>query len=90
MAGLKGEDTVKLRTLERRLIRDGWRLSRINGSHRIYHNSRGQRLTLAAHPGEDVRRGTLDAIARRARRLDEALTTAWLYPESLVKQRKEQ
>ncbi len=76
---------MKLRTLEQRLIRDGWCLSRINGSHRTYHNSRGQRLTLAAHPGEDVRRGTCQEIARRARRLDEAHNTAWLYPESLSK-----
>ncbi len=79
---------MKLRTLEQRLIRDGWRLSRISGSHRIYHNDHGQRLTVAAHPGEDVRRGTCQEIARRARRLDEALNTTWLYPESREESRQ--
>jgi predicted RNA binding protein YcfA (HicA-like mRNA interferase family) len=72
---------VKLRTLEQHLARQGWCLNRINGSHRVYHRD-GQQLVLAAHPGEDVRRGTCQEIARRARRLDEALNTAWLYPES--------
>jgi predicted RNA binding protein YcfA (HicA-like mRNA interferase family) len=46
---------------------DGWYLVAQRGSHRQYkHSAKTGRVTVAGHPGDDVRIGTLNSILRQA------------------------
>ena len=51
-----------------RLIeRDGWRLARTRGSHRVYkHPDKHGAVVVAGHPGDDVDKGTWQNILRQA------------------------
>jgi predicted RNA binding protein YcfA (HicA-like mRNA interferase family) len=58
---MKVRDAIKL------IERDGWRLDRQRGSHRIYtHNSKRGTVTVAGARGDDLRAGTLGSILRQA------------------------
>jgi predicted RNA binding protein YcfA (HicA-like mRNA interferase family) len=47
--------------------RDGWVLTRINGSHRIYHHpTKPGIVVVAGHAGDDVATGTWLSILRQA------------------------
>jgi predicted RNA binding protein YcfA (HicA-like mRNA interferase family) len=61
LEGVKVRDVIKL------IERDGWRLDRQRGSHRIYrHNSKRGIVVVAGARGNDVRAGTLGSIIRQA------------------------
>ncbi len=46
---------------------DGWYLVKTTGSHRQYkHPVKQGRVTIAGHPGNDVRAGTLKSILKQA------------------------
>ena len=57
----------KVRNAIRLIERDGWRLERTRGSHRVYkHPVRQGIVTIAGHLGEDVDKGTWLNILRQA------------------------
>ena len=57
----------KVRNAIRLIERDGWRLERTRGSHRVYkHPVRQGIVIIAGHPGEDVDKGTWLNILRQA------------------------
>ena len=57
----------KVRTAIRLIERDGWRLERTRGSHRVYkHPVRQGIVIIAGHLGEDVDKGTWLNILRQA------------------------
>jgi predicted RNA binding protein YcfA (HicA-like mRNA interferase family) len=46
---------------------DGWQLVTIKGSHRQYkHPVKSGKVTIAGHPGEDMRAGTYNNILKQA------------------------
>jgi predicted RNA binding protein YcfA (HicA-like mRNA interferase family) len=58
---------VKVRDLIRLLEADGWRLRKVEGSHRQFkHPSKPLLVTVPGHLGKDVPIGTLKAILRTA------------------------
>ncbi|HVT82147.1 MAG TPA: type II toxin-antitoxin system HicA family toxin [Phycisphaerae bacterium] len=58
---------MKVRDVIQTIEADGWRLIGQRGSHRQYkHATKAGRVTVAGHPGDDVRIGTLNSILRQA------------------------
>jgi predicted RNA binding protein YcfA (HicA-like mRNA interferase family) len=55
---MKGKELVKL------LIKEGWQLDRINGSHHIMEKN-GQVVSVPVH-SKDLPKGTLTAICKKA------------------------
>lgn len=57
----------KYRDITRIVERDGWRLARTRGSHRVYtHPTKRGIVVIAGHPSDDVQRGIWMAILRQA------------------------
>jgi predicted RNA binding protein YcfA (HicA-like mRNA interferase family) len=46
------------------LLREGWTLKRVRGSHRQFENRERTRMVTVPHPSREVARGTLAAIRR--------------------------
>lgn len=58
---------MKVREVIRRIERDGWRLERQRGSHRIYrHPEKPGTVTIPGSRGKDVPYGTLESILWQA------------------------
>jgi predicted RNA binding protein YcfA (HicA-like mRNA interferase family) len=58
---------MKVRDVLRRLHTEGWSVARQIGSHRQFkHPDRPGVVTVAGHPSEELKRGTLNSIARQA------------------------
>jgi len=58
---------MKVRDVIKRIERDGWRLERQRGSHRIYrHPDKPGTVTIAGARSEDVKYGTLGNILWQA------------------------
>lgn len=58
---------MKFRHLVKLIEDDGWRLVHQVGSHRQYkHPTKPGRVTVAGHPGKDVREGTRQSILKQA------------------------
>jgi predicted RNA binding protein YcfA (HicA-like mRNA interferase family) len=58
---------MKVRDMLETLRRDGWYLVATRGSHRQFkHPAKPGRVTLAGHPGDDLRPGTLNSILKQA------------------------
>ena len=58
---------MKVRELMRLIEKDGWALVRTKGDHRHYrHETKRGIVTIAGHPGEDVKAGTLNSILKQA------------------------
>lgn len=58
---------MKVRDVIKRIERDGWRLERQRGSHRIYrHPDKPGTVTVSGARGKDVRSGTLGNILWQA------------------------
>ncbi|HTR73169.1 MAG TPA: type II toxin-antitoxin system HicA family toxin [Solirubrobacteraceae bacterium] len=58
---------MKVRDVIRRIERDGWRLERQRGSHRIYrHPYKPGTVTVAGAFGKDISYGTLGNIFKQA------------------------
>jgi predicted RNA binding protein YcfA (HicA-like mRNA interferase family) len=58
---------MKVRDLLETLRRDGWYLVATRGSHRQFkHPAKPGRVTVAGHPGDDLRPGTLNSILKQA------------------------
>jgi len=58
---------MKFRDLIKQLEADGWVLVTTKGSHRQYkHPTKVGRVTVAGHPGGDVKPGTLNNILKQA------------------------
>lgn len=58
---------LKVREVIRRIQNDGWVQIQQTGSHRQFrHPTKLGRVTVAGHPGEDVKPGTLSSILRQA------------------------
>jgi predicted RNA binding protein YcfA (HicA-like mRNA interferase family) len=61
MPSKKVRDVIKL------IEDDGWRLVRTVGSHRQYHHpSKPGTVTIAGHPGQDMKPGTYNNILKQA------------------------
>ncbi|MCY3601689.1 MAG: type II toxin-antitoxin system HicA family toxin [Chloroflexi bacterium] len=57
----------KIRDAIRMVERDGWRQTRTRGSHRQFrHPSKPGTVTVAGHPGDDVKPGTWNSILKQA------------------------
>lgn len=58
---------MKVREIIRLIERDGWRLSRVRGSHRQYkHPHKRGVVTVPGRMGADLAHGTLRSILRQA------------------------
>jgi len=58
---------MKIRDMLEMLRRDGWYLVVTRGSHRQFkHPAKPGRVTVAGHPGDDLRPGTLNSILKQA------------------------
>lgn len=58
---------MKVRDMLEMLRRDGWYLVATRGSHRQFkHPAKPGRVTVAGHPGDDLRPGTLNSILKQA------------------------
>ena len=58
---------MKVREIIRTIESDGWYLVATRGSHRQYkHAGKPCRVTIAGHPNDDVRMGTLNSILKQA------------------------
>lgn len=58
---------MKVRDLVRLMEAAGWRHLKTRGSHRQYkHPAKSGRVTVAGHPGDDVRPGTLKSVLAQA------------------------
>jgi predicted RNA binding protein YcfA (HicA-like mRNA interferase family) len=58
---------MKVRSLIRRLLDDGWVLIRTRGSHRQFrHPTKLGTVTVAGGPNLDVPRGTLNSVLKQA------------------------
>ena len=58
---------MKVREVLRVIEADGWYLVGQRGSHRQYkHPAKAGRVTVAGHPGDDMRLGTVNSIFRQA------------------------
>jgi len=50
------------------IVKNGWYLVDIKGSHRQYkHPAKSGRVTIAGHSGHDLSRGTLNSILKQAK-----------------------
>ena len=57
----------KVRDAIRLVERDGWRQARMKGSHRQFkHPEKRGTVTIAGHPGENVKPGTWNSILKQA------------------------
>ena len=58
---------MKFREVIKLIEEDGWRLTRIKGSHRQYtHSVKSGTVTVAGKPNLDVPAGTLNSILKQA------------------------
>ena len=58
---------MKVRELIKLIEKDGWRQSRMKGSHRQYiHPEKEGTVTVAGKPGADIPPGTLSSILKQA------------------------
>ena len=58
---------MKVRDVIRRLELDGWRLIFTKGSHRQFkHPAKPGKVTIAGHPSDEVKQGTLGSVLRQA------------------------
>ena len=58
---------MKVRDVLKRLHAEGWVIVEQRGSHRqLTHPTKPGRVTVAGHPGDDLRRGTLASIRQQA------------------------
>jgi predicted RNA binding protein YcfA (HicA-like mRNA interferase family) len=58
---------MKVRDIVKLIEEDGWYPARTRGSHRHFKHPRKPGLvTIAAHPGVDVPKGTLNSILKQA------------------------
>jgi predicted RNA binding protein YcfA (HicA-like mRNA interferase family) len=58
---------MKVREVMKLIEKDGWALVRIKGDHRHYrHLVKRGIVTIAGHPGDDVKAGTLNSILKQA------------------------
>ena len=58
---------MKVRDLVKLIEEDGWRHVKTRGSHRQFkHWAKPGRVTVAGHPGDDVRPGTLKGVLTQA------------------------
>ncbi|NIP17231.1 MAG: addiction module toxin, HicA family [Xanthomonadales bacterium] len=58
---------MKVRSIIRRLKRDGWCLVCTKGSHRQFkHDARPGRVTVPGKPGDDLAPGTVNSIFKQA------------------------
>ncbi len=58
---------MKVRDLVKRLVAEGWYLSRQRGSHRQFkHPTRSGLVTIAGEPNKDLAPGTLNSIFKQA------------------------
>ena len=58
---------MKVRDLIKLVEADGWRQIKTRGSHRQFkHGTKPGRVTVAGHPGDDVRPGTLKSVLAQA------------------------
>jgi predicted RNA binding protein YcfA (HicA-like mRNA interferase family) len=58
---------MKYREIIAIITADGWYLARTRGSHRIYkHAVKPGTVTVAGHPTDDVRAGTMISILKQA------------------------
>lgn len=55
----------KVREVTRRLEREGWKLTRIRGDHRVYERN-GQVIVVPGNPGQVLRKGTYAQIKKQA------------------------
>lgn len=63
----KGAHLVKVRDIIKLIEADGWALARQRGSHRQYkHPTKPGLVTIAGHPADDVKPGTLASILKQA------------------------
>ena len=58
---------MKVKDLITWLENDGWKLSRVRGSHRqFHHSSKAGTVTVAGKPSADVPPGTLQSVLKQA------------------------
>ena len=60
---------MKIRDVLKLIEQEGWKLERIKGSHRQYlHPEKPEAgtLTVAGHPSDEMRKGTLNGILKQA------------------------
>ena len=58
---------MKVRDVLKRMAADGWVMKSQEGSHRQFtHPTKPGKVTVPGHPSDDVPRGTLNNILRRA------------------------
>jgi predicted RNA binding protein YcfA (HicA-like mRNA interferase family) len=58
---------MKVREVIKLITENGWYLAATRGSHRQYkHAEKKGRVTIAGHPGDDVKPGTLNSILKQA------------------------
>ncbi|MCX6596507.1 MAG: type II toxin-antitoxin system HicA family toxin [Acidobacteria bacterium] len=58
---------MKLRDVLRIIEQDGWKLDRVNGSHRQFtHPAKSGTVTIAGHPSAEVHPKTLGTIMKQA------------------------
>ncbi len=58
---------MKVRDVRRSLLKDGWFLVRIRGSHHQYkHPRKAGLVTLPGKPGDDLAPGTLNSVLKQA------------------------
>jgi predicted RNA binding protein YcfA (HicA-like mRNA interferase family) len=58
---------LKAREVIRLVLDDGWYPAGTKGSHRQFkHPAKKGRVTIAGHPGDDLRPGTLNSILKQA------------------------
>ena len=58
---------VKVRDVIKMIEKDGWFHVGTEGDHRQYkHPTKKRRVTISAHPGEDMPKGTLNSVFKQA------------------------
>ena len=58
---------MKVREIIKMVEAEGWYLAATKGSHRQYkHPTKPGRVTIAGHPGDDLRPGSLNSILKQA------------------------
>jgi predicted RNA binding protein YcfA (HicA-like mRNA interferase family) len=58
---------MKFRELEKIILKDGWSLVRVAGSHYIYvHKSKPGTLIIPCHGSKDIPRGFISGILKKA------------------------
>ena len=56
---------LKVREVIKLLEKNGWRLMRTKGDHRIFGDGEGRTTVISGRTGDDVRPGTYSAILRQ-------------------------